>query len=374
MYFLWFIFFIFIVYHFESNGMKESSLQVNKRNSLVSLGIFFIIFFSLLSLQYGVGTDYFSYVSLFKGNYIDLYKRNTEFLFYYLCCFLSKYKIHPQMGFVFLSFIQFFCINKFLKFMNLKSNTIFFYLYFTVATFMFNQTNGIRQYTAAAILLLFVKYSYEKKIIKMILSIFIASMFHSSAIMFIPVFFVVKLLSIRLNNFIWIIYLLISIILIRVNIVSKIINLIPFLSRYSHYLDSLWGGSQFSFVNIFTKILYIPFYFFSLKSLKKLSDKKNVLLFQLGFFSYGIKLICLSSPILNRFAGYFEFFTIMPLYYFIFDFFDKKIRIKYFNLLFIFLFGCITVGMFFLKTVLMATGEYEYKSILQAIFEGQYNI
>ena len=50
------------------------------------------------------------------------------------------------------------------------------------------------------------------------------------------------------------------------------------------------------------------------ESLKKLDNKKDIMLFQFGFLSYGIKLICLSSPILNRFVAYFEIFTIFPIY------------------------------------------------------------
>lgn len=374
MYFLWFIFFIFIVYHFESNGMKESSLQVNNRNSLVSLGIFFIIFFSLLSLQYAVGTDYFSYVSLFKGNYIDLYKRKSEYLFYYLCLFLSKYKIHPQFGFVVLSLIQFVCIISFVKFLKINSYLIFFFLFFTVSTFFFNQTNVIRQYTAATILLLFVKYTYEKKYIRMIMSLLCASMFHSSAMLFLPVLLIVKILKKKLPSFIWILYLLISVIMIRVNFVSLMISLVPFLSRYSHYLDSVWGTNQISLISILTKIIYIPFYLFSLKTLKKMDNKKDVMLFQLGFFSYGIKLICLSSSMLNRFAVYFEFFTILPLYYLFYDIYDKVIKIKYFNQLFVFIFYCITVGLLCLKTLVIPAAEYDYQSIFMAMFKGIYDI
>jgi hypothetical protein len=162
--------------------------------------------------------------------------------------------------------------------------------------------------------------------------------------------------------------------MIKVNFISLIISLIPFLSRYSHYLDSVWGTNQISLINILTKIIYVPFYLFSLKSLKKLDNKKDIMLFQLGFLSYGIKLICLSSPILNRFGLYFEVFSIMPLYYFFYDFYRYRIKIKYFNKLFIFIFICLTLGMLCLKTLIMPSAEYDYQSIFYAIFKGIYNI
>lgn len=372
MYFIYICCFLFLVYYLNSNAGKSVALNANAKGSNVVLFLFFVFFVFILSFQYDVGTDYFSYVSLFKGNYIDLYKRKQEYLFYHLCKFLSENNIHPQVGFLLCSIIQFVCICSFLKFLKLKSNLIFFFLFFTVSTFFFNQSNGIRQYTAATILLLSIKNLYEKKYIRMLLSVLIATLFHSSAVLFLSVLFVIKFFLHRFKNLIWIIYLIISIIMIKVNIVTFIIKFIPFLSRYSHYLDSLWGTNQIPMVNILTKLIYVPFYLISLKSLSKLYENKDIFLFQLGFFSYGVKLICLSSPILNRFAAYFEIFTIFPLYYFLCDFFSRKIKVKHFNQFFIFIFYLISIGMLCLKTVIMPSAEYEYKSIFMAIFKGIY--
>lgn len=374
MYFFWFIFFIFIVYYIESKSCKTVCNGFTTKSSFIPPVIFFIIFFLLIGLQFDVGTDYFSYTSLFKGDYIDLYRRKNEFFFYYLCCFLCENKIHPQWGFIILSLIQFLCMNSFLKFLNLRSYTIFFYLFFCVSTFIYNQTNGIRQYTAAAMLMLFVKYMFERKYIRMILSIYIASMFHSSAVLFIPVFFLMKIFVHRIKGWVWIIYLIISALMIKINVVSQLIDFFPFLSRYSHYLTSVWGSNKISLSNIFTKIVYIPFYLLSLKSLSRIKDEKNCFLFQFGFFSYGVKLICLSSPMLSRFVIYLEFFTIMPLYYLFFDFYNEKIKIKYFNKMYIFVFFCISFGLFVLKTVVIPNAEYEYESIFKAIFRGDFNL
>lgn len=377
MYFLWIVFFIFLVSYIESNGYTKKIFCINNipRKNILIIVIFFIIFSVLLGLQYNVGTDYFSYVKIFSDkNVAYYYYQKQEYLFYFFSCLIVDLNLHPQFGFVFLSLIQFFCITTFVKFLKINSSLIFFFLFFTVSTFFFNQTNVIRQYTAATILLLFVKYTYEKKYIRMIISLLCASMFHISAILFIPMFLIVKIFRKKLPSFVWIVYLIISVIMIRVNFVSLMISLVPFLSRYSHYLDSVWGTNQISLINILTKIIYIPFYLFSLKALKKMDNKKDVMLFQLGFFSYGIKLICLSSSMLNRFTVYFEFFTILPLYYLFYDIYDKVIKIKYFNQLFVFIFYCITVGLLCLKTLVIPAAEYDYQSIFMAMFKGIYDI
>ena len=372
MYFFLFVFVFFIISYIQLNSFKSLTTicyENSVENKKLVLILFCVIYTFITGLQFDVGTDYFSYTSLFLGENIELYERKKEYGFYYLCLFISKYKIHPQWGFIILSCIQYICIYKFLKFLNLRSYTIFFYLYFTVCVFLYNQTNIIRQYTVAAILLLSVKNFYDKKYIAMFVEVLIASLFHSSAFLFFPVFLVMKIILHRFKGYIWIIYLLISVIMIRVNVVSFVIKSIPFLSRYSHYMDSLWGTNQISVINIMTKIIYLPFYFFSLKSLSKMVEKKDIFLFQLGIFSYGI---CLSSPILNRFTTYFEIFTIFPLYYLLYSFFSRGIKISYFNQLFLFLFYSITIGLLYLKTVIMPSAEYDYKSIFMAIFEGKY--
>lgn len=377
MYFIWIFFFLFFVYYVESNQSRtnNSLLRFSFLHNRFVLFVFFFLFSFLLGLQYCVGTDYLTYVKLFSENGPSLlYFRKKEYLFYYLCQILITNGIHPQIGFLLISIIQFSCICIFVNFLKLKSNILFFFLFFTVSTFFFNQTNVIRQYTAATILLLFVKYAYEKRYIRMIISLICASMFHSSAVLFLPVLLIVKFLKKNLHSFIWIVYLLVSVMMIKVNFISLIISLIPFLSRYSHYLDSVWGTNQISIINILTKIIYVPFYLFSLKSLKKLDNKKDIMLFQLGFLSYGIKLICLSSPILNRFVAYFEIFTIFPIYYLFYDMYSKTIKIKYFNQLFVFVFYCMTVGLLCLKTIIMPTAEYDYQSIFMAMFKGIYDI
>lgn len=365
MYFYIFIVFLFLVIYIEKNGFNSINLGISLQKERFILFLFFFIFSLLIALQYDVGTDYFSYVSIFTNeNSANLYRKKKEYLFYHLSMFLIKNNLHPQIGFFVLSIIQFTCIIVFIKFLNIKNFTIFFYLYFTVSSFFFNQTNGIRQYTATCILLLSVIYFFEKKYIRIILIIYLASLFHRSAVLFIPIYFIITIFFYRFSTKIWVFFLLLSVFLIRINIVSFVINLLPFLNRYSHYLNSNWGSAQIPFVNILTKVIMVPFYLISLKALNKLTSKKDIALYQLGFFSFGIKLICLSSPILNRFVYYIEIFTILPLYYFFIMLFNGKIKIKYFSYIYLLFFICITLGLLFVKTVLFASNEYAYKSIL----------
>lgn len=354
-------------------------MSLNNGNSLKNKKLilfwFCSVFAIVLGLQFDVGTDYFSYVNIFTSEReSSLYYRKNEYLFYFLSNFILKNNVHPQWGFIVLSLIQFVFIYKFLKFLNLDSYTIFFYLYFTVCTFLYNQTNGVRQYTAATILLVSIQYFYSAKYIRAFFFIYVASLFHNSAILFVAVEVFLLLFKRKWHPVLWVLVLGLAVLMMRINIISSIINLTPYLSRYSHYLTNAYGMGEIGITNILTKVVYLPFYLFSLISLSRMQAKKNIFFFQLGFFSYCVKLICLSSPIMNRFAAYFEIFTILPLYYFFMDFFSKKIRIRYFDGIFLFLFLATSLGLFFLKTTVMATKEYDYESILMAIFRGKYNL
>ena len=377
MYFILFIFVFFFISYMESTGFssflltKESGL----RNKELILFWFCSIFAIVVGLQFDVGTDYFSYVNIFTSEReTSLYYRKKEYLFYFLSEFLLKNNVHPQWGFIVLSLIQFVFIYKFLKFMNLGSYTIFLYLYFTVCTFLYNQTNGIRQYTAATILLMSIRFFYSAKYIRAFFFIYIASLFHNSAILFVAVEGFMFLLKKKWHPKLWGIGLVLAVLMIRINIIAWIVNLVPYLSRYSHYLTNAYGMEEIEGVNILTKVVYLPFYLLSLLSLRRMQSNKDIFFFQLGIFSYCVKLSCLSSPIMNRFAAYFEIFTILPLYYFFLDFFSRKIRIRYFDRIFFFLFLAISLGLFFIKTTVMATAEYDYESILVAIFRGNFNL
>ena len=116
----------------ESAGF--GSLSLNNGNSLKNKKLilfwFCSVFAIVLGLQFDVGTDYFSYVNIFTSEReSSLYYRKNEYLFYFLSNFILKNNVHPQWGFIVLSLIQFVFIYKFLKFLNLDSYTIFFYLY-----------------------------------------------------------------------------------------------------------------------------------------------------------------------------------------------------------------------------------------------------
>ena len=369
MYFVLFIITYFFISYSESKLNKcEFNCTLSCKNRFFVLILFFCIYYIALSTQYEVGTDYNEYIRLFssKGP-VSLYHRKKEYGFYYLCLWLTEKKLPPQTGFFILNIIQFLCIIIFLYKVRLVSYKLFFLLYLSVGTFIYNQTNVMRQYTSACIIILAFLSCYKRKYLISISLILFASLFHNSSLLVIPFLFVILLFSKKRSIQFHIIELLVLIFFARFNLITILFKYVPYVNNYSHYLESAWGTQQIGFVNILTKYIYIPFYLLSLLSFKRLkteNEPMDIFLFQLGYFAFCFRLFSLSSSIFNRFSVYFDFFSVFPLYYFLLDMYKGKIVFKHFNTLFIFCFYALVIGLFFLKTVAFASAEYDYKSIL----------
>lgn len=362
-YFLCALFSVSIIYYLETNQLRNISLN-NK--IICSKNIYNLFFFILLilwtcviGLQYEVGTDYNSYKIIFS-NAPKMYYYNREYFFYYLLLFIKQNNIHYQFGFIIIAFLQFICFFIFLKILKISNIYLFIFLFFFFCTAFYNQTNGIRQYTAVYIFLPAFYLAYKKKLLYFIALIIIASSFHISALALLPFYFLSQIKTSKLFlSFLLLFSFLIS--LLNIDFLSFIVTII--FEQYSHYLKSdLVSGV--SLINKLTKYIYIPFFLLSLFYSYKNLNKKEKFFYQAGYVSFCIKILSLSSRLLSRFAIYFDVLTIFPLYYyFLYLFLNNKI-IKYERIIIIIIFFSIVFSMFFIKTIIFPADEYDYKSIL----------
>ncbi|NNH34595.1 EpsG family protein [Acinetobacter sp. NIPH 2377] len=156
-------------------------------------------FFLLITLctfasirNYSVGTDTSNYVSFFISG-IDykyyIYDPNVElgyqFLVYNILKFTHNYALYLLTVSIIVVSLMLYSIRKYSKNYILS---IYIYITFGFYTFLFNT---LRQAIALAILFYGVKYFLEKKLIKYLIIVFIASLFHVSAWIMIPFYFLV---------------------------------------------------------------------------------------------------------------------------------------------------------------------------------------
>ncbi|MDR0307888.1 MAG: EpsG family protein [Chitinispirillales bacterium] len=341
-----------------SDGKTLSGRQYYNFVFLVLL--FFWTF--LIGLQYEVGTDYNSYKVAFtslKGRY----ENKGELLFHYLTIFVSK-NLHYQFGFIICAFLQFLCFFLFLKKIKLTHNYLFIFLFFFACVAFYNQTNLVRQYTSAYLILLAWWFAYKRELIRYIILVAMAGMFHVSAWMCLPIYFFTK---IKLSERWLFAALFVSVSASFINI-DKVLNMIIPYTHKGYLMYLTHEAKSLSIINWVSKLIFIPFYFLSLLSFKHLCQKDKFF-FCWGFVSYCIVIIGLTSFVLHRMAVYFSVLSIFPLYYLLAYLLRSSRIAKTNRMAILFIFVSIMVSMLFTKTVLFpGDGEYAYKSIFSQYF------
>lgn len=189
-------------------GAFLSFYKPSRTKSLVILIVSTVCLFIVSSLRYGIGFDYASYseqyvqmsqMSLFE--FTSKYRYEFGFcLFMKLCTFISR---DPVFFFAAVSliisaltalFIYTECDFRFWGF------AVYFYM---TLGYFYGSMNLLRQYLAASVALFSIRFILKRKPIPFFIIVLAASLFHMSALILIPVYF---LANIRLNRKILLIY------------------------------------------------------------------------------------------------------------------------------------------------------------------------
>lgn len=148
----------------------------------------------LSGFRYGVGTDYNNYYNIFnvvkQTNWGGITRRlagfNGEVSFLYFSkCFLTFLSIKQYFGFLTFISLSIF-VKALLEQYNKYDITICYYLYLTL--YFGESLNNVRQYIALSIGFYALKYIFKKKIIKFTLAIIIASLFHVTSLIMLPLY------------------------------------------------------------------------------------------------------------------------------------------------------------------------------------------
>lgn len=206
----------FIAFFFASKA--ERFKHEKNRNFYYNLSLMTIILFC--GLRFFVGNDYYDYYKIFQ----DASKYNLSFIEQrwepgiYLIVQIFK---NSQIGYFLFLFtctvITYIFIFKALVYHNVLRWGVFFI--FTLGLLIM-ANDQVRQAVALSIFLYSIKHIEQNNFIKYMKWIFIASLFHYSAIALIPIYFLKRL---KLNSFIFSILIIISFIGYKYGIFYKII-------------------------------------------------------------------------------------------------------------------------------------------------------
>lgn len=326
-----YLFIIFIILFFFK--------RINNKHLNFYDFILLTILVCVCGLRYNVGSDYSAYVGIY--NDLSLYPR-TELLIVYLIKFIQF--IHGN-SYIFIFLLSFFTITIFYK--AIKKQTIHFsqsIFYFIVFGYYAMCFNGARQMLAASICLYATTYINDKKMLKYIITIFIASLCHQTALVMLPVYFICnKNFS---NKFYYIMYfLLLSVGLIYQPFLAFVTSMFP---QYSAYFVkttlTFWEPGLGTYV---IGTFHLILIFICIIKRKELVNKNKYMNNYITLFLFSVPFFSLSftNALIVRIAYYFSIYLILILPDLLETLFTKK-NDKVYALLCVFFIGYFLIHLY----------------------------
>lgn len=279
----------------------------NKKNLLLII-IALSLPILLATFRYGIGTDYFNYFRNFlNAEHISLIERYEiksvveifRFLMLKIGLIFNNYSVVLGLYAVLSIVIIYFAIN------NDKNKayigTIFF-LYLCI--YYPSSLNVMAQFVAIPLVAYSFKYIFKKQIYRYTIIIFIASLFHTTAIIAYPVYFLWNEKKVDLISKWKIVLVILSIVAITFNYqgILEIISQVDVFSNYVTYVEENDTGNN---RDLILKIVLFLMVFMLRKPLIRY-DSKNKLYILLILFNMILGFTGFSSPWVKRASLYFE--------------------------------------------------------------------
>lgn len=288
------------------------SMKYMIRYSTIGLWFLFVILTFFAGFRWDVGIDWPAYMDVFGGNIIEtaswLERMEPANLGLKILLLLNGL----EDGGYYLWLMAF--ITMFFFFYSIRQYSLSPFL--SVVLFVgfgmyFDLMNGVRQYAAISIVVFSWQYLFDKKLIRYILVVFIASLFHMSALIMLPVYFICNM---RINKKYLLLFAIISIPLSFV--ISSL--LIGFVSMFAQY--ETYGDTEFVVANNPLSILRVLFplslFAIIIKIYGKLMiTRKTRILTNLSLLSIFCTLLFPGVALLIRIGFYFQvaFIFLIPI-------------------------------------------------------------
>lgn len=345
------LFVVYISSFFARLDGKTKTLETNyKKYNKVFIIIATLSLIIVSGFRYKSGTDFPTYTQIFeitansKGP-IDL-KESTDVGFTIFCKILSSISKDPQIMFLGASII----INILIVCILAKYSKRFelsMWLYIT--TFVYYSTfNGLRQWMAAAIIFTGAKYLIEERNFKKyLLIVLFASLLHASAMVMIPVYFIINSKTFSMRN----LYMVLGF-TFAVFIYSKFIPMLEILlqsTQYSNYIE-IFKTDTNGIHPLRLAVYFIPVAIFCLyyKILNKENEISIDRLGNLCVIGLLIMFMALRQVFFARLIFYFDLYYLLLIPMLI-DIGDKKFKR--------FFYYTIAVGYFVFSYLLLISGD-----------------
>lgn len=275
-----------------------------------------ILFLYAALRAFSVGTDVVGYVSIYQAvqymSFKEIFISNTTIsrdpIFYCFLKLLTYLNKDPQFILIVIAAIVAICISIFI-YKNSVNVILSFVMFIGLRYFSFTLT-GLRQAIAWSLVMLSYDYLKEKKLLKFILIIFLASLFHKSALIFIIAYSLVIMNKIKIVS-------LSAPLILFINYITneglvKVILKIPMFEQYENYSfgESTNSGSTMLF-------LYFCILVFGLIMIKQIIkiNNKGYLMYNLAVVGTIITFLSFNYANIFRIGLYFilPIITLFPL-------------------------------------------------------------
>lgn len=272
-----------------------------------------ILFFFMGFKGSYIGNDTRNYIYFFErlGTYTEWYNSLLRFEigFQIYNRFIYLYFQKYQYLFIFTALVCMFCISKVIRKNSVNVGYSFFL--FVGLRFYYFFLSGLRQAIAISIVFLSFNSLKDKKYIKFLFLIFLASTFHITAI--------ISLLALPLTKYkftkrklILIFLFIIIMYLFFNNIIFIILKILP--TYYSHYVTTIAfkSGNLGNYINFIIKLIFIIIiYIFNYYKNNEKKIKNLYIYFMI--IATGISLFATKASILDRLEQYFWIFSILVI-------------------------------------------------------------
>ncbi len=282
-------------------------LKKNKQNNLFCLAFVVLCLFSIL--RYGFGNDYFSYQRIFDSihgigdsSYARYYK--SQILFYILNSISPSFDVFIGITSLFFLATIFWFVSK-----NCTKN----YKWVALAVFLINpylflmNLSAIRQCVAMSLFIIAVDFAYKKKPIPYCLLILVATMFHTSAIILLPVYLILNDKSIS-KTMLGLITIVVGLFVVSPSLLNKLLTTVIGIVFSNTTYDLYMSTGNSLRATILTSIFFF-YVLFNIRSLKG----KDLMYAKLYLCGIIFSLLAYRCSMLTRITMYFDIFSIVVI-------------------------------------------------------------
>ncbi|MCM3650428.1 EpsG family protein [Metabacillus litoralis] len=305
----------------------QTGLIINSRPVLLPLIIAICLLFVVSGLRNNIGDTYFYMKSYAEIDFTwEHVLSNKDPGFGILQMFLQTISEDPQI----LIFVTALITNLLIGITLYKYSRMIelsFYVYITAGMFIVSM-NGVRQFLAASIIFIATKYIVNGDFKKYALLVILASTIHQSALILIPIYFIVRREAWTKITFL--LFALAVVIVIGFNQFSELLFASLEDTQYSNYSTFDEGGA--SSIRVLVESVPVIIAFLGREKLRKLWPKSDIIV-NLAVINLIFMIIATQNWIFARFNIYFSLYNLILISWIIYLFKENSRKFVYYGLL-----------------------------------------